>query len=371
MTNPPTIEANAEADCWCPRGAWTLATLGRFDPRATQHLPTPRQLDLAAVEALDPSGAHVLVELVRAANPQWTTADLTAADAAQQTLVDLVFLPADATRASARRHGGLAELAVRVGSATVDVVEAFAEFFGFVGAVVAALVRTALQPMQLRLTATVHHMERAGFDALPIVGLLSFLIGAVIAYLGANALKPFGGEVFTVELIAVSFMREFGVLLTAIILAGRSGSAFTAEIGAMRMREEVDAMRTLGLDPLQLLVLPRLLALVLMLPLLALVATALGIVGGGLVAWLSIGVPPDLFIARIEASISWQHLAAGMIKAPFFAAVIALVGCLQGMRVGGSAESLGRHTTSAVVQSIFGVILLDALFAMYFMELDF
>jgi phospholipid/cholesterol/gamma-HCH transport system permease protein len=200
--------------------------------------------------------------------------------------------------------------------------------------------------------------------------LLNFLVGAVIAFLGATVLKDFGATIFTVELIGYSFLREFGVLLTAILIAGRSGSAFTAQIGSMKSREEIDAIRTLGLDPIEVLVLPRLLALLIALPLLAFLAMLSGIVGGAMVCMLNLDISPTMFVTRFHELAAARHFWVGMSKAPIFAFLIASIGCLEGFKVSGSAESVGTHTTSSVVQSIFVAILVDALAAIFFMEID-
>jgi phospholipid/cholesterol/gamma-HCH transport system permease protein len=213
-------------------------------------------------------------------------------------------------------------------------------------------------------------MEKAGFDALPLVCLLTFLIGAVVAQQGAVQLRQFGAEVFTVNLIAIIFLREVGLLLTAIIVAGRSGSAFTAEIGSMKMREEIDALRTMGLDPIEVLILPRVFALIIALTMLSFIGSMAALYGGGLVAWFYGGMSPDIFIARLQEAISITHFKVGMIKAPFMALVIGVVACAQGFAVKGSAESLGLQTTASVVKAIFLVIVLDGLFAVFFASID-
>ena len=195
------------------------------------------------------------------------------------------------------------------------------------------------------------------------------MVGAVVAFLGATVLANFGAGIFTVDLVAFSFLREFGVLLTAILLAGRTASAFTAQIGSMKANEEIDAIRTLGLDPMDLLVLPRVLALLISLPLLTFMAMMAGILGGAVVCVVSLGISPDMFISLLHSDIGVQHFLVGMVKAPFFAFLIAAVGCLEGFKVSGSAESVGAHTTSSVVQSIFIVIVLDAVAALFFMEM--
>jgi phospholipid/cholesterol/gamma-HCH transport system permease protein len=258
------------------------------------------------------------------------------------------------------------EVAERVGGFLVAGVEEVRGLVGFFGLLLQALWRTIKHPSRLRLIPLVHHMERAGFDALPIVCLITFLIGAVLAQQGAVQLQRFGAEVFTVNLVAITFLREVGILLTAIIVAGRSGSAFTAEIGSMKMREEVDAMRTLGLDPMDMLVVPRVLALVVMLPLLTFVADMMGLLGGMMVVWEMQDTSPGIFIVRLRDASDFWTFGVGMIKAPFMALVIALIGCYSGLKVTGSAESVGSQTTKSVVKSIFMVIVIDALFAVFF-----
>jgi phospholipid/cholesterol/gamma-HCH transport system permease protein len=225
-----------------------------------------------------------------------------------------------------------------------------------------------LQPRRLRMPALVSQMQETGLNAVPIVALMGFLIGVVLSFQGAAQLRQFGAEVFVVDLIAISIFRELGILLTAIIVAGRSGSAFTASIGSMKVREEIDAMRTLGLDPIDVLVLPRVLALVIMLPALGFIANIAGIFGGALMSWIELGVSPGMFITRLYENTDVWHLGVGMIKAPFFAVVIGVVACWRAMQVKGSSESVGRQTTSSVVQSIFLVIALDAAFSVFFSE---
>jgi len=231
------------------------------------------------------------------------------------------------------------------------------------------MLRVLPRPKRWRVTATIHHMEQTGVDALPLTLLLSFLVGAVVAFLGATVLRDFGAELYVVDLVTIAFLREMGVLLTAILLAGRTASAFTAQIGTMKSREEIDAIRTLGMDPIELLVGPRLIALALMLPILAVCAMVAGLAGGLVVSVLSLGIPIELFISRVADMIELKHYLVGLVKAPLFAAVIALIGCLEGFKVGGTAQSVGERTTSAVVQSISLVIVIDALAAIFFMEI--
>jgi len=237
---------------------------------------------------------------------------------------------------------------------------------GFLGEVVAALARLIAHPSRIRWISLAHHMQQVGLNAVPIVALMAFLIGVVLAFQGAVQLRQFGAEVFVVDLIAISVLRELGILLTAIIVAGRSGSAFTAAIGAMKMREEIDALRSLGLDPVTILVVPRVLALVLMLPVLGVIANFAGLFGGALMSWIELGVSPGVFQARLVANTDVWHFGVGIIKAPFFALIIGVVGCFEGMQVKGDAESLGQLTSTSVVLSIFLVIAADALFSVFF-----
>jgi phospholipid/cholesterol/gamma-HCH transport system permease protein len=268
------------------------------------------------------------------------------------------------------RHVSLLALLARIGAAVESMRDQGRELLGFLGLTLVTLGQVLLGRRKLRMTSTVFHMEQVGLDAVPIVALLTFLVGAVVAFVGANALRDFGAEIYTVELVSISFLREFGVLLTAILLAGRSGSAFTAQIGSMKSREELDAIQALGLDEIELLVIPRLLALLVMLPLLAFIGTIMGIVGGGMVGTMALDITPGMFISRLHEMTQLRHFWVGIVKAPIFAVLIATVGCLEGFKVEGSAESVGRHTTSSVVQSIFLVIVVDALFAMFYMEIN-
>jgi phospholipid/cholesterol/gamma-HCH transport system permease protein len=213
-------------------------------------------------------------------------------------------------------------------------------------------------------------MEQVGVKAMPIVGLMAFLIGVVIAQQGEFQLKRFGANMFVVDLVAVSILREIAILITAIMLAGRSGSAFTAQIGTMVLNEEVDAMRTLGIDPIETLILPRLVAIMLMMPLLTFYADILGMLGGGVFCWLVLDMAPGAYLERLHSAITMDSFLVGLIKAPFFAAVIAIAGCYEGLKVRGSAESVGSQTTRSVVESIFLVIVLDAVFAVFFSTID-
>jgi phospholipid/cholesterol/gamma-HCH transport system permease protein len=236
----------------------------------------------------------------------------------------------------------------------------------FIGRIVARAVVLVLRPGRIRMTSLVSHLERVGMNAMPIVGLLSFLVGMVIAFQGADQLRRFGAEIFTVNLLGISVMRELGILLTAIIVAGRSGSAFAAEIGTMQVNEEIDAIRTIGLDPVELLVLPRVTALMIALPLLTVYADVMGLLGGLAMAVVVLDLSVAQFVETLRSAVPVWAFWVGIIKAPFFGALIALVGCREGLKVTGSAESVGIQTTRAVVVSIFLVIVVDAVFSIFF-----
>ena len=255
------------------------------------------------------------------------------------------------------------------GRKVVHAQEAVISFNGFLGETLVRIFYLLLRPWKLRWASLVTHMQDAGLHAVPIVALMGFLIGIVLAFQGATQLQRFGAEVFVVELISISVLRELGILLTAIIVAGRSGSAFTASVGSMKVQEEIDAMRTLGLDPIEVLVVPRVLALVLVLPILGFVANLCGLFGGALMSWIDLGVSPGMFLTRLYDNTGVWHLAVGMIKAPFFAVVIGVVACWQAFQVRGSSTSVGQRTTASVVQGIFLVIVLDAMFSIFFAQM--
>jgi phospholipid/cholesterol/gamma-HCH transport system permease protein len=352
-------------------GEWLVATAAVLDERL-RRLEVPRgrpvTLDLAAVERLDTAGAWLVLR---------TEHDL----AARGNAVEIKNLHAEFAPLLAQlRAGGMLEpvrhprpphhtligFIARIGEITLGLFArgySILSFFGLVSITIGALV---LHPRRLRLTPVVAQMEQTGVNALPIVGLLSFLIGIVLAYQGADQLRRFGAEIYTVDLLGVGVLRELGVLMTAIIIAGRSGSAFTAQIGTMRVNEEVDALRTLGLDPVEVLVTPRLIALLVTLPMLTLFSDFMGLLGGALMAWSSLDIAIPQFLAELRHSLSNWTFWIGLIKAPFFAVIIALIGCYEGFQVSRSAESVGRLTTLSVVEAIFLVIVVDAAFSILF-----
>lgn len=354
-----------------PVGDWTVLTLSRvagdIERLSRQAGAQPAVIDVSQLGRLDTSGALMLV---RSAIPSGEgdihiEGEHEYAEAMIARARD-AYTPAGPVR---HRHWGLMPLLERTGRGIEAAVKDLYENFVFFSLTLRATAKLFVAPHKFRWTATVNIMEQAGLNALPIIAMLAFFIGAVVAYIGLAQLARFGAEIFTVELVAISVLREFGVLITAIMLAGRSDSAFTAQIGAMKMQQEIDAMKVLGLDPYDVLVAPRLVAVVLMAPLMTFVAMMAGLFGGVLVIWSATGFQPTFFLTRMLLTVDIVNFWAGMAKAPVFGVVIAVVGCRQGMNVGGNVESLGRRTTASVVQSIFLVIVLDALFAMAYLEL--
>ncbi len=265
-----------------------------------------------------------------------------------------------------QRYSRLVQFLDEVGEATTMGVKSLAGLIGFLGAVIAAMGSLILNPRRIRWNAIVQRFDVLGVRALGIIGLMSFLIGLVIAQQGAVQLRQFGAEIFTINLVGRLTLRELGVLMTAIMVAGRSGSAFAAQIGTMKITEEIDAMRTIGVSPIEALVLPRVLAAVLMMPLLGFYSAIIGIIGGGILSWFVLDIPPSTFFLRIREVVPVSDVYVGLIKAPVFGLIIALSGCYQGMLVEGNAEQVGLRTTAAVVQAIFMVIVLDAFFAVFF-----
>lgn len=369
LVETPTLTRNGTTLCLA--GAWRIGDFERLSREISAQaagLPSDAvTIDLGAVSALDTAGAW-LVERTRRelVARRGVTVAVVGAEPAAAALLATVAERAPAPRAEEVREAAGPRLVRSVGQGTLDAAATGLAFVRFLGSVVLTLARTLPQPRRWRVGSVLHHLEEVGLKAVPIVALISFLIGVVLAYQGATQLARFGAQVFVVDLVAIGVLREIGILLTAIVVAGRSGSAFTAQLGSMQLNEEVDALRTLGLDPLEVLVLPRLLALVIALPLLAVVADLLGLVGGGLMAWVELGIAPAEFVARLRQAIGPWTFGVGVVKAPFFAALIALVGCAEGLAVRGGAEAVGRHTTRSVVESIFLVIVADAVFSIFF-----
>jgi phospholipid/cholesterol/gamma-HCH transport system permease protein len=355
------------------RGRWTVeqvAALEKAVATAAAGAPRAARLDVSAIEALDLTGAWMLRSLEHRLADAGTTVEWSPARPGQLAFVDeAVEHPGEEAPEHERRLSIVARPLRTVGWLTVKFRDDALEHLGMFGAVVLSVLRALGSPKRLRLPSVVRHVYETGVTAIPIVALIAFLISVIVAYIGAQQLLKFGGEIFVVDLVSISVLRELGVLLTAIIVAGRSGSAFAAEIGVMKLNEEVDALRAIGMDPVEVLVVPRVLGLVVALPLLTVLADAMGLAGGALLSWSLVDITFHQYVERVNESISETTFWVGLVKAPVFAFLIALVGTMRGMQVRGSSRELGRLTTVAVVQSIFLVILFDAVFAVLFMEL--
>jgi phospholipid/cholesterol/gamma-HCH transport system permease protein len=352
-------------------GEWLVTSARELDRRLNAiDLPRGRQVivDLAGVDRLDSTGALLLLRTEHALTERGNRVELTNLPPRFAPLVDQVRARgvSEPLPHPIPPHHTLIGFIARIGQVTLVLLSRLYDIVGFTGLVTETVFKMLRQPSRLRLTATLVQMEQVGLDALPIVGLLSFLIGVVMAYQGADQLRRFGAEIYTVNLLGISILRELGVLLSAIIIAGRSGSAFTAQIGTMQVNEEIDAMRTLGLDPVEVLVLPRLIGLGLTLPLIVFYADFMGMLGGSLMSWIVLDISIPTFISQLQGAITEGTLWVGVVKAPFFAAIIALIGCYEGLNVTRSAESVGRLTTQSVVESIFFVIVTDAAFSIIF-----
>ncbi len=321
-------------------------------------------VDLSEVERMDTVGAWLVHKLERDRG-----ARIVGATEDQQTLIDHVARADQPIKIKREYEPPMRQFVGELGAATNTSLATMVGLLGFFGALLISVGNVVRHPRRFRFNAVVTRFDVVGVRALAIVGLMSFLVGIVIAQQGAVQLRQFGAEVFTVNLVGRSAVKELGVLMTAIMVAGRSGSAFAAQIGSMKLNEEVDAMRTIGVSPMEALVLPRVLATVLMMPLLGFYAAILAIVGGGIFCWLSLGIPPVTFVQRIREVVPETDLWQALIKAPVFGMIIAMAGCYQGLQVKGNAEDVGLRTTTAVVQGIFLVIVLDAFFAVFFTEI--
>ena len=356
-----TADFEQDRDTLRFRGDLSLARLGSLPDRLDQVDGEVRHVDLSAIDRIDTVGAW-LVHRFAARHD----AAVEGLDADSQQLFDHVVGAEQPVAVPATRRNGFAELVGELGDAVVATGRTMWGLLGFLGATTLAFLTVIRHPSRFRFNATVQRFEVVGVSALGIIGLMSFLIGMVIAQQGAVQLAQFGAESFTINLVGRLTFREMGVLMTAIMVAGRSGSAFAAQLGTMKLTEEIDAMRTIGVSPLEALVIPRTLAAVLLMPLLGFYASMIALIGGGLLVWATLGIPPAAYIQRIREVVPITDLYIGLIKAPVFGAIIAIAGCFQGMLVEADAEQVGSRTTAAVVQAIFLVIVLDAFFAVFF-----
>jgi phospholipid/cholesterol/gamma-HCH transport system permease protein len=363
-SNPPSapgLVVSADDERLALEGALDIHTLA--DAAAALRQQAVHSIDVGNLHALDTQGAMLLCQLRRQGM------QLTGVQPEQQALLDLIdgldLKPLPQPRRVARWR----QLVMQLGRGTDEVWHDTLAVIAFVGQSASVIAHGLLHPRLLRPAAISRHVAETGIDAMPIIALMAIMISVVIGYQGVAQLRPYGGEDFTINLVAVSVLREMGVLITAIMVAGRSGSAFTAEIGVMQARAEIDALRVMGLDPMAMLVAPRLIALVLTLPLLTFFADVMGLLGGALIAQGLLHVAPLQYVQRVHQAVDVSDLFVGLVKAPIFAFFIAAIGCMHGLRVHGSAESVGTQTTRAVVKAIFLVIVLDALFSILFERL--
>ena len=344
-------------------GDLTLPRLGVLPNRLQRMKARPEVLDLSQIGRVDTIGAWLVHRTARDCGAQVVGAreDVSSLLAQMEQFDQPVKVRPDPPPPIQR-------VLTQVGAATALAGRTFLGLLAYFGAMLLAIGKVAREPRRFRLNAVVQRFEVVGVHAFGIIGLMSFLVGIVIAQQGATQLRQFGAEVFTVNLIGRSGVKELGVLMTAIMVAGRSGSSFAAQLGSMKLAEEVDAMRTIGVSPMEALVLPRVFATVMMMPLLSFYAAMVVVLGGGIFCWLGLDIPPITYIQRIREVVPLTDLWQALIKAPVFGLIIALAGCYQGMQVEANAEEVGLRTTTAVVQGIFLVIVLDAFFAVFFTE---
>jgi phospholipid/cholesterol/gamma-HCH transport system permease protein len=373
LSEAPRIEATPEGGGLVLRaaGAWTIDHAATLTP-AVDALSTrsgtagPITIDIAGIAHLDTYGAWMIERLLRMPASAGNAAKLAAVPDRYADLLEEVHRTDAITPAPPQRFFQPVEQLERIGRSAAGFVADLAELVAMTGALFLALARGVSRPRNFRLTSIVHHLDRVGWQAIGIILLITFLIGGIIAQQGIFNFRRFGAEDYVVDLVGILVLREIGVLIVAIMIAGRSGSSYTAELGAMKMREEVDALRTMGIDPVEVLVLPRVIALMIALPILTFLGSMAALVGGEMVAWFYGGMSPFAFLSRLRGAISVNDFEVGMIKAPVMAFIIGLVACTEGLKVQGSAESLGRQTTTSVVKAIFLVIVLDGLFAIFF-----
>ena len=354
-----------------PGGSWTAANgaaLERLADAVTPQLDSSDHIrvDMAEVRELDTLGAWLLEKMSRRAASAGHRMEMVGVADNYAGLIEELRQVNRHNPAPAPARNPVLVKVEETGRSALGATEDLAVFLQMLGSLFLAIFGVLRRPKSLRLTSLVYQLYKVGWQAIPIIVLITFLIGAIIAQQGIFHFRKFGADSYVVDMVGILVLRELGVLIVAIMVAGRSGSAYTAELGSMKMREEIDALSTMGLDPVEVLILPRVVALICALPMLAFIGSMAALYGGGLVAWFYGGMGPAIFIARLHDAVSVTHFEVGIIKAPFMALVIGVVACSEGLRVKGSAESLGRQTTTSVVKSIFLVIVLDGLFAVFF-----
>ena len=373
MASPPLLAASPSGDALelRPSGSWTavnVTTLEALSNAVTPQLDRSRSIkvDMAGVGELDTLGAWLLEKMSRRATAAGHRTEVVGIAENYAGLIEEVRQVNRHNPAPVPARNPVLGKVDDVGRSAVAATEDVTVFLQMLGSLFLALIGVLRRPRSLRLTSLVYQLYRVGWQAIPIIVLITFLIGAIIAQQGFFHFRKFGADSYVVDMVGILVLRELGVLIVAIMVAGRSGSAYTAELGSMKMREEIDALSTMGLDPIEVLILPRIIALIFALPILSFIGSIAALYGGGLVAQFYGGMGPAIFIARLHDAVSVTHFEVGIIKAPFMALVIGIVACSEGLRVKGSAESLGKQTTTSVVKSIFLVIVLDGLFAVFF-----
>ncbi len=351
-------------------GSWTAEYAGRIEPQIDAAMrgigARGVTINVAGIDYLDTYGAWLIERAIRSLTSKGLEARLVGLRADYRGLFEKVRAGTQVLPLASSKPNSIVGMFESVGRTMVGVGADLLLLAQMLGQFVVALKRVILRPKRLRFTSMIHQIERVCWRAVPIILLITVLIGAILAQQGIFHFRKFGADIYVIDMVGVLVLREIGVLIVCIMVAGRSGSSYTAELGAMRMREEVDALRTMGFDPVEVLILPRILALVIAVPILTFLGSMAALYGGGLVAWLYGGIQPEVFLARLREAVTTVTFEVGMIKAPFMALLIGIVACVEGLQVAGSAESLGEKTTNSVVKSIFLVIVLDGVFAMFF-----
>ena len=373
MASQPQLTATPEGDLLelRPGGSWTAAnvtTLETLSNAVTEALDRSKavSVNMADVRELDTLGAWLLEKISRRATAAGHRAEVIGVADKYAGLIEEVHQVNRRNRAPTPILNPVVAKVNDLGRTAVGAAEDVSAFLQMLGSLFLALVGVLRRPRSLRFTSLVYQLYRVGWQAIPIMVLITFLIGAIIAQQGFFHFRKFGADSYVVDMVGILVLRELGVLIVAIMVAGRSGSAYTAELGSMKMREEIDALSTMGLDPIEVLILPRIIALIFALPILSFIGSMAALYGGGLVAQFYGGMGPEIYIARLHDAVSVTSFKVGIIKAPFMALAIGIVACSEGLRVKGSAKSLGKQTTTSVVKSIFLVIVLDGLFAVFF-----
>jgi phospholipid/cholesterol/gamma-HCH transport system permease protein len=356
------------------RGAWTIENVARLenDVDAATEEPSGRVVvDLSAVSPIDTAGAWLIHRLRAALGEAGAAVELVGASANARRLMEAVEVSGEQAPPVPPKQVTLMAMMEAIGRSTANIGQDLVDGAAILGGVTRGIVRSIAHPARFRFTSVVFHLDRTGLQAVPIIFLMSLLIGGIIAQQSAFQLRYFGADIYVVDLVGVLVLRELGVLLTAIMLAGRSGSAYTAEIGSMKMREEIDALKVIGLDPNEVLIMPRLIALVIALPILTFVADMAALIGGAIVSFTYANIPFETFIFRLRDAVDMSTLNVGLIKAPFMGLIVGVIAANEGLKVRGSAESLGRQTTASVVKAIFTVIVADGFFAIFFASIDY